>query len=57
MSLKPVPIIFEEISKAKTHLEKVKILKNNRNPMVDLLLELIYQNKMHKMYLIQLINT
>ena len=46
MSLKPVPIIFEEISKAKTHLEKVKILKNNRNPMVDLLLELTFSKNL-----------
>lgn len=42
MSLKPVPAIFKEISEAKTHLEKVKILKNNRNPMVDLLMELTF---------------
>lgn len=42
MSLKPIPIIFKEISEAKTHLEKVKILKNNRNPMVDFLLELAF---------------
>jgi len=42
MSLKPVPMIFKEISNAKTHLEKVKILKENRNPMVDLLLELAF---------------
>ena len=46
MSLKPVPIIFEEISKAKTHLEKVKILKNNRNSMVDLLLELTFSKNL-----------
>jgi len=30
------------ISSAKTHLEKVKVLKENRNPMVDLLLELAF---------------
>src|SRR6056300_693551 len=42
MSLKPVPMIFKEISNAKTHLEKVKVLKENRNSMVDLLLELAF---------------
>lgn len=42
MSLKPIPIIFKEISDAKTHLEKVKMLKENRNSMVDFLLELAF---------------
>jgi len=39
---KPIPEIFNMISSAKTHLEKVKVLKENRNPMVDLLLELAF---------------
>jgi hypothetical protein len=46
MSLKPIPIIFKEISDAKTHLEKVKVLKNNRNSMVDLLLELAFSKNL-----------
>lgn len=40
--LKPLPIIFKEISEAPTHLEKVQTLKINRNAMVDLLLELTF---------------
>jgi len=40
--LKPLPIIFKEISDAPTHLEKVQTLKKNRNAMVDLLLELTF---------------
>jgi len=40
--LKPLPIIFKEISEAPTHLEKVQALKTNRNAMVDLLLELTF---------------
>lgn len=39
---KPLPQIFKEISSAKTHLEKVKILKDNRNSMLDLLMELAF---------------
>jgi len=39
---KPVPEIFKLVSSAKTHLEKVKVLKENRNSMVDLLLELAF---------------
>ena len=42
MSIKPVPLIFKEISGQKTHLQKVKHLKENRNDMVDLLLELAF---------------
>ena len=42
MSIKPVPLIFKEISEQKTHLQKVKHLKENRNDMVDLLLELAF---------------
>lgn len=43
--MKPIPMIFEEISNKKTHLEKVKVLKENRNPMVDLLLELAFSSE------------
>ena len=39
---KPLPLIFKEISEQKTHLQKVKHLKENRNNMVDLLLELAF---------------
>ena len=39
---KPLPLIFKEISEQKTHLQKVKHLKENRNDMVDLLLELAF---------------
>ena len=42
MSVKPVPLIFKELSEQKTHLQKVKYLKENRNDMVDLLLELAF---------------
>ena len=42
MSIKPVPLIFKELSEQKTHLQKVKYLKENRNDMVDLLLELAF---------------
>ena len=42
MSIKPVPLIFKEVSEQKTHLQKVKHLKENRNDMVDLLLELAF---------------
>ena len=42
MSIKPLPLIFKEISEQKTHLQKVKHLKENRNNMVDLLLELAF---------------
>ena len=42
MSIKPVPLIFKELSEQKTHLQKVKYLKENRNDMVDLLLELTF---------------
>ena len=42
MSVKPVPLIFRELSEQKTHLQKVKYLKENRNDMVDLLLELTF---------------
>ena len=42
MSIKPVPLIFKEVSEQKTHLQKVKHLKENRNNMVDLLLELAF---------------
>ena len=42
MSIKPVPLIFKELSEQKTHLQKVKHLKENRNDMVDLLLELAF---------------
>ena len=42
MSIKPVPLIFKELSGQKTHLQKVKYLKENRNDMVDLLLELAF---------------
>jgi len=40
--IKPLPIIFQEISDAPTHLEKVQALQQNRNAMVDLLLELTF---------------
>lgn len=45
MAIKPVPLIFLELSEKKTHLEKVKYLNENRNDMVDLLLELSFSKK------------
>ena len=45
MSVKPVPLIFKELSEQKTHLQKVKYLKENRNDMVDLLLELTFSRE------------
>ena len=46
MSLKPVPLVFKELSELKTHLQKVKYLNENRNDMVDLLLELAFSKKL-----------
>jgi len=45
MAIKPVPLIFLELSEKKTHLEKVKYLQEQRNDMVDLLLELAFSKK------------
>jgi len=45
MAIKPVPLIFLELSEKKTHLEKVKYLNENRNDMADLLLELSFSKK------------
>ena len=42
MAIKPVPLIFLELSEKKTHLEKVKYLNENRNDM-DFLLELSFR--------------
>ncbi len=45
MAIKPVPLIFLDLSEKKTHLEKVNNLNENRNDMVDLQLELSLSKK------------
>lgn len=41
-NVKSIPLVFQEISNKKTHLEKVKHLKENRNEMIDFLLMLTF---------------
>lgn len=40
--MKPIPMIFDEVNDGKTHIDRVQILKANRNSMVDFLLELAF---------------
>ena len=41
-NVKSIPLVFKELSEKKTHLEKVKYLKENRNDMIDFLLLLAF---------------
>ena len=41
-NVRSVPLVFKELSEKKTHLEKVKYLKENRNDMIDFLLLLTF---------------
>ena len=41
-NVRSIPLVFKELSEKKTHLEKVKYLKENRNEMIDFLLLLTF---------------